>query len=69
MSDRIKTTRGQREQLRKCRVGAGFIVWKSADNETTEVEFYIDGDGQLRRIKDGSLLLPLEVRNEIDCVS
>lgn len=60
----IRLTKGQRKRLYHCNVGVGIVAFKSGDNEITEVEFYIGRDGHLRRVRDGSLLLPLQVHDD-----
>jgi hypothetical protein len=51
----IKSTVGQRRQVGKNRTGTGFIVWKSTDSTTTELEFFIK-DGKLFNVFSGKEL-------------
>ena len=65
MTDKpIRATPGQKRRLFQCHPGVGFIVWKSGPNEITEVEFYTDRDGTLRRLGDNASVLPLEITQE-----
>ena len=48
----IRSTKGQRDKLRKCHEGVGFLVYHAGNGETTETEFYIH-DGELLYIDDG----------------
>lgn len=56
MSKRIKSTKGQRDQLRKCHHGVGFCVYHKGNGVTIEFEFYLDRNGQPRFIGNGQEL-------------
>ena len=51
----IKSTKAQGTELMKRISGAGFIVWKSSDNTTTECEIYIR-DGVVKNMHTGEPL-------------
>jgi hypothetical protein len=57
------TTRKQREDLYSRNAGCGWLIYKSAENEITEIEIYVSRDNRVRRIS-GELLLPIEIIDE-----
>jgi hypothetical protein len=48
----IRSTKGQRDKLRKLNKGVGFLVYHSGNGETIETEFYIHR-GELFYITNG----------------
>lgn len=50
---RIKSTKGQRDELRKLNPGVGFVVYNMGNGQTCEFEFYLDRNHQPRFITNG----------------
>jgi len=50
----IKLTKKQTNELMNCHIGVGLIVFKSADNELTKIEFFTGKDNKVRKITDRS---------------
>jgi len=62
MTKRIKSTKGQRKELLGLHAGVGFMVYKSGEGRTVELEFFISNkDGKPHYIGNGA-----EVTFEID---
>lgn len=50
---RVKSTKGQRDELRRCNPGVGFLVYNMGNGQTCEFEFYLDRNNQPRFIGNG----------------
>lgn len=58
----IQLTKKSKEQLRNQHVGTGTIVFKSAENETTMINFYVGRkDGKIYNSGTGKLIETLNV--------
>jgi len=54
MASIIHATKSQRDKLRSCHPGVGFMVYHSGNGTTVELEFYINRKtGQPCRISNG----------------
>ena len=56
MARRVTSTKKQRDELLKCNIGVGFLVYRSGPKETCEFEFYIDRKGNMKYIQSGTLV-------------
>ena len=63
MKDRpIRSTKGQRDRLRECRIGVGIIVYNAGYGVVEEFEFYHDPLGVMRFVGNGQTVdFPLDV--------
>jgi hypothetical protein len=61
---KIKSTAGQRKQLRTCGNGVGLVIYKVNDHTTAEFEFYTSPDGRMHYVCNGKPVERLEVDPE-----
>ena len=60
----MKTTKGQRKKLYDSHTGYGWLVYRSGDNEITEIEVYISKNNKVNRVGNGKPLFPIEFTDE-----
>lgn len=61
---RLKASKRLLDRIFDCHTGVGLLVYKSGTETVTQVEVFVDKDGQLRRIHDGKPVLPIQVKGE-----
>lgn len=58
---RLKASKRLLDRIFDCHTGVGLLVYKSGTETVTQVEVFVDKDGQLKRIHDGKLILPIHI--------
>lgn len=58
------TTKGQCKRIYNGHHGYGWLVFRSGDNEITEIEIFVGKDNRVRRVGDGKPLFPFELVDE-----
>ena len=57
-------TKNQIKKIREAHHGYGILIFKSSEQEVTEIEIYIGKDNKLRRVNNGKLLFPIRFTDE-----
>jgi hypothetical protein len=60
----VKTTKTQRKKIYERNPGYGWLIFKSGENEVTEIEIYVGRDNKVRRVGNGEPLLPIQFIDE-----
>lgn len=61
---RLKASKRLLDRIFDCHTGVGLLVYKSGTETVTQVEVFVDKDGQLKRIHDGKPVLPIHLEGE-----
>lgn len=61
---RLKASKRLLDRIFDCHTGVGLLVYKSGTETVTQVEVFVDKDGQLKRIHDGKLVLPIRIEGK-----
>lgn len=60
---RLKASKRLLDRIFDCHTGVGLLVYKSGTETVTQIEVFVDKDGQLRRIHDGKPILPIQIED------
>ncbi|MBS1792086.1 MAG: hypothetical protein JST85_30550 [Acidobacteria bacterium] len=61
---RLKASKRLLDRIFDCHTGVGLLVYKSGTETVTQVEVFVDKDGQLKRIHDGKPVLPIHIEGK-----
>jgi len=62
----LKSTKKQRDEIRKCHPGVGFMVYHKGKGETVEVEFFINRITGMPCYIKNSMPLEFDIIEEVD---